>query len=59
MAETCTDPASITDFLELRLERHHRIVGGILRLRGVPANPTRADLETYAARMAMVTLTPL
>ena len=58
-AETCTDPASITDFLELRLKRHPRIVGGILRLRGLPANPTRADLETYAAGMAIVTLTPL
>lgn len=58
-AKTCSDPTSITDFLELRLERHPRIVGGILRLRGVPANPTRSDLETYAARMAMVTLTPL
>lgn len=59
IAETSTDPARIVDFLELRLERHPRVVGRIMRLRGVPANPTRADLETYAARLAMVTLTPL
>jgi len=58
-AETCTDPARIADFLELRLERHPRMVGRILRLRGVPSPPSRPDLEAYAAGLAMVTLTPL
>lgn len=58
-AETCTDPSRIADFLELRLERHPRMVGGIMRLRGVPSPPSRLDLEAYAAGLAMVTLTPL
>ncbi len=58
IAATCTDPARITDFLELRLERHPRMVGRILRFRGVAADPTRAQLEAYASRLAMVTITP-
>lgn len=58
VAETCSDPHRIADFLELRLERHPRMVGRMLRLRGVPVNPTRAELETYASRLAMVTITP-
>ena len=57
-AETCADPARIADFLELRLENHPRLVGRILRFRGVPANPTRAELEAYASRLAMVIITP-
>jgi deazaflavin-dependent oxidoreductase (nitroreductase family) len=58
IAEACTDPARIADFLELRLERHPRLVGRILRFRGVPADPTRAQLEAYASRLGMVTITP-
>jgi deazaflavin-dependent oxidoreductase (nitroreductase family) len=59
IAETCTDPVRVADFLELRLERHPRMVGRILRLRGVPAHPTRAQLESYASRLVMVTIAPL
>jgi deazaflavin-dependent oxidoreductase (nitroreductase family) len=58
IAETCTDPVRIADFLELRLERHPRMVGRILRFRGIPADPTRPQLEVYASRLAMVTITP-
>jgi deazaflavin-dependent oxidoreductase (nitroreductase family) len=58
IAQTCSDPGRISDFLELRLERHPRMVGRMLRLRGVPANPTRAELEDYASRLTMVTITP-
>lgn len=58
VAETCSDPGRIADLLELRLERHPRMVGLMLRLRGVPVSPTRADLETYAAPLTMVTITP-
>jgi len=57
-AETCTDPAAIADFLEIRLDRHPVFVGRVLRWRGVPAHPTRAHLEAYASRLAMVTVTP-
>lgn len=59
IAETCADPVRVADFLELRLERHPRMVGRILRLRGVPAHPTRAQLESYASRLVMVTIAPL
>jgi len=58
VAETSSDPGRIADLLELRLERHPRMVGLMLRLRGVPVSPTRADLETYAAPLTMVTITP-
>lgn len=57
-AEPCTDQSRIADFLELRLRNHPRFVGRILRFRGVPADPTRAQLEDYASRLAMVTITP-
>jgi len=57
-AETCIDPARISDFLELRLKRHPRLVGRILRFRGLPDHPTRAQLEAYASRLTMVTITP-
>jgi len=59
VATTCTDAACLAEYLELRLKRHPRMVGRILRLRGVPANPTVAQLATYASRLAMVTITPL
>ena len=58
IAETCSDPERIADFLELRLERHPRMVGRMLHLRGVPVDPTRPDLETYASQITMVTITP-
>ena len=58
VAEACTEPGRIADFLELRLERHPRLVGWIFRVRGIPANPTRAQLEAYASGLAMVTITP-
>ena len=53
-AEVTTDPARIADFLELRLRRHPRMIGLIMRLDGLPAHPSRADLLAYAARLALV-----
>jgi deazaflavin-dependent oxidoreductase (nitroreductase family) len=57
-AEVVTDPARVADFLELRLRNHPRIVGRILQAEGLPASPTRADLEAYAARLALVVIRP-
>ncbi len=57
-AEASTDPATIADFLEVRMEKRPRFVGQVLRFRGVPADPTRADLESYASRLAIVRITP-
>jgi deazaflavin-dependent oxidoreductase (nitroreductase family) len=53
-AEAVTAPDRIADFLELRLRRHPRIVGMILKRDGLSAKLTRADLETYAQKLALV-----
>ncbi len=59
IAETCLDPPRIADFLELLLRRHAGLVGDIMRLRGVSWHPDRSQLEAYASRLAMVTITPI
>jgi deazaflavin-dependent oxidoreductase (nitroreductase family) len=53
MAETVTDPGRIADFLELRLKRHPKMVGAILKSEGLPEKPSRAELEEYARQLAM------
>ena len=58
-AERTTDPSGITDLLELRLERHPRLVGRILEADGLPRSPTRVELEEYSRGLAMVEITPL
>jgi deazaflavin-dependent oxidoreductase (nitroreductase family) len=58
VAEAVTDPHRIADFLSLRLERHPRMVGAIMRSAGVPSNPSRDDLESYASKIAMVVIQP-
>jgi deazaflavin-dependent oxidoreductase (nitroreductase family) len=57
-AEPVTDPCRIADFLELRLRRHPRMVGAILKSAGVSPSPSRPELEAYAAQLAMVILHP-
>jgi len=52
--EAVTAPDRIADFLEFRLRRHPRLVGMILKRDGLPAQPTRADLEVYAQKLTMV-----
>lgn len=58
-AKPITDPVGIADFLELRLRRHPRIVGAIMRRAGLPSNPARSDLEEYAERRAVVAIQPV
>jgi len=58
-AEAVTDPVRIADFLELRLRRHPRLVGRILESQGLPPHPSRAELEAYAGRLAMVVIRPV
>jgi len=58
-AEVVTDPERLTDFLELRLQRHPRMVGRILQMDGLPAHPSRPELAAYAARLALVIVHPL
>ena len=58
-AEVVTDPERLTDFIELRLRRHPRMVGRILQMDGLPAHPSRPELAAYAARLALVIIHPL
>jgi deazaflavin-dependent oxidoreductase (nitroreductase family) len=53
-----TDPCQAADFIELRMRKHPQFMGMMLRLEGLPARPTRADLEEFAKRLAVVKLDP-
>lgn len=58
-AEPVTDPARIADFIELRLERHPRMIRLIMHLiDGLPLRYTRADLEALCRSKALVILRP-
>lgn len=57
-AEPVTDPVRIADFLEHRLQRHPRMVGSLMRFEGLPAQPTRAQLEAFASEKAIVIISP-
>jgi deazaflavin-dependent oxidoreductase (nitroreductase family) len=58
LAQPVTDASRIADFLELRLRRHPKMIGAILRSEGLPEHPDRADLEKYAQKLAMVIIHP-
>lgn len=58
-AQPVTDPAQIADFLELRLRRHPRMIGAMLKAEGLAAPPSRAELETYASQLALVIVRPI
>jgi deazaflavin-dependent oxidoreductase (nitroreductase family) len=55
-AEAISDPARIADFLEIRLQRHPRMIGAMLRLEGLPSQFDRAALEEFAAGKALVAI---
>jgi deazaflavin-dependent oxidoreductase (nitroreductase family) len=57
-AQTITDPVEIADFLELRLRRRPRMIKSLLRLEGLPGKFTRAELEEFAGKKAVVVLHP-
>jgi deazaflavin-dependent oxidoreductase (nitroreductase family) len=54
IAQPVVDPASIARILCLRLLRHPRLVGTLLRADGLPERPTLVQLEQYATGLAMV-----
>ncbi len=59
-AEGITNPTRIADFLEVRLERHPRLIGMIMqKAHGLPPRPDRAALEELASKEAMVIITPV
>lgn len=45
VAEPVTDPLRIADFLELRLQRHRKMIGVILRSEGLTVRPSCEQLE--------------
>jgi deazaflavin-dependent oxidoreductase (nitroreductase family) len=59
IAEPITDPEQIAEFLQVRLQRHPRMIGSMLRAEGLPANPSHAQLAAYAEKMAMVKIMPV
>lgn len=59
-AEVVTDPRRVADFLEVRLERHPRMIGLMMeRVHHLPKRPTRAQLEQLAREEALVIVHPI
>lgn len=59
LAEVVTDSERIADFMELRLERHPRMIGMIMKSEGLPEKPGRVDLVEYSRKIAMVIVKPV
>ena len=59
IAEVVTDLERCADFMELRLQRHPRMIGMIMRSDGLPEKPSRSDLLEYAQKIAMVIVRPV
>ena len=60
MAETVTDPARIANFLEIRLQRHPRMMGLLMqKAHSLPKHPSREQLFELAASEAMVIIQSL
>ncbi len=58
-AEVVTDPSKFADFMEVRLQRHPRMIGLIMeKAHGLPRRPSRAQLESLARTEAFVILHP-
>ncbi len=58
-AEIVTDPSRFADFMEVRLERHPRMIGLIMeKAHGLPKRPSRAQLEELAKNEAFVIVRP-
>jgi deazaflavin-dependent oxidoreductase (nitroreductase family) len=58
VAEAVTDPVRIAEFLEMRLARHPRMMGAMLRMEGLPRNFTPIQMEEFASDKAMVIIRP-
>ena len=57
-ARVVGDPRQIADFLEVRLQRHPKMVAAILRSAGLSAPFERSALERYAQQLTLVVVTP-
>lgn len=54
LASPIQDRSQIADFIEIRLQRHPRMLGAILHRAGLSRQPNRAELEAYAEQSALV-----
>ena len=57
-AEVIADQERIADFITYRLRQHPKMIGGMLRAEGLPAQPSRGQLKDYAAGLALVIIHP-
>lgn len=59
IAEVVTDPSKFADFVEIRLQRHPRMIGLIMeKAHGLPRHPSRKQLEELGSTEAFVILHP-
>lgn len=59
MAELVADPSKFADFMEVRLERHPRMIGLLMeKAHGLPRRPSRAQLEELGKSEVFVILHP-
>ncbi len=59
IAEVVNSPSKFADFMEVRLERHPRMMGLLMeRAHGLPRRPSREQLEQLALNEAMVIVHP-
>ena len=58
-AEVVCSPERVADFLALRIKRHPWMMGGLMRLEGLPLFYSRSDLERFASRKTLVILQPV
>jgi deazaflavin-dependent oxidoreductase (nitroreductase family) len=60
IAEVITEASRFADFLEVRLERHPRMIGLIMeKAHGLPRRPSRGQLERLAETEALVIVHPV
>ncbi len=57
-AETITDPKRISDFLDHRLHTHPIMVGMMMKMHGLPMQPSTQQLEELAGTLALVVIQP-
>ncbi len=59
-AEVVTDASRFADFVEIRLQRHPRMIGLIMeKAHGLPRHPSREQLEKLGSTEAFVILHPI
>lgn len=59
IAKAVTAPLDIARILQLRLQRHPRLLSAVLRSDGLSAHPTLPQLERYATKLAMAIIRPV